>query len=234
MRHAFNSLAVVCFSLLNLSMSAPVVRSSNTQCPMITVDCPAQVVKQGETATITANVRGADPNLKLVYEWWISAGTIIAGQGTQTITIDTTGIAGETPTATVEVGGLDSSCGKTASCSLIPDCIVVSRRFDKYGDLAFADEKKRLDYFAEQLKNEPGSEGHIMVYGKRGARAGDAQARAARIKDYLITKARIEAERLLTIDGGDHERFAVELWITPQGAQPPSPLDQYGESKEGN
>jgi hypothetical protein len=110
----------------------------------------------------------------------------------------------------------------------------VSRRFDKYGDLAFADEKKRLDYFAEQLKNEPGSQGYIMVYGKRGAPAAEAQTRATRAKDYLVTKGGIVAERLETIDGGDHERLAVELWITPQGARPPSPLDQYGESRDSN
>ena len=109
-----------------------------------------------------------------------------------------------------------------------------SRRFDKYGDLAFADEKKRLDYFAEQLKNEPASQGYIMVYGKRGAPAGEAEARAARAKDYLITTRGIVAERLVTIDGGDHDRLAVELWLTPEGGQPPSPLDQYGESRDSN
>ncbi|HYY58499.1 MAG TPA: hypothetical protein VE842_14295 [Pyrinomonadaceae bacterium] len=233
MRRTFNCLAVICFSLLCLGTSTP-AQAPGAQCPTITVDCPTQIIEPGETATISATIEGADPSLKLTYNWSVSAGTIIAGQGTQTITIDTTGTAGQTSTATVELGGLDSSCHKIASCSLVPHHSIVSRRFDKYGDLAFEDEKKRLDYFAEQLKNEPDSQGYIMVYGKRGALAGEAEARATRAKDYLVTKRAIAAERLVTIDGGDHERFAIELWLTPQGGQPPSPLDQYGESREGN
>ncbi|HEX8775506.1 MAG TPA: hypothetical protein VF735_18195 [Pyrinomonadaceae bacterium] len=232
MRRALNSLALVCFALLSVGSGTP-SQAPATECPTVTVDCPTQVVAQGEKATITANVTGAAPSLTLSYVWTVSAGIIIAGQGTPTITIDTTGVSGQSVTATVEVEGLDSVCGKTASCSLSPDCIVVSRRFDKYGDLAFADEKKRLDHFAERLKNEPGSHGYIMVYGKRGARAGEAQARVNRAKDYLVTKAGILGERLVTVDGGDHERFSIELWITPQGAQPPSPVDQYGEAPEG-
>lgn len=238
MRRALKSLALVCFSLLSLSMSTA-SQSPEAQCPVVAVDCLTQSAGAGETATITANVAGATPGLELSYNWSLSAGVIIAGQGTPTITINTTGITGQTITATIEVGGLASSCGKTASCSLPTHYLLVSRRFDKYGDLAFADEKKRLDHFAEQLKNEPDSQGHIMVYGKRSVRAGDshageAQARGNRAKDYLVTKGGIEAERLVTIDGGDHERFAVELWITPPGARPPTPLDQYGESRETN
>jgi hypothetical protein len=233
MRRAFKCLATVCVSLLSLSMSAP-VRSPGAECPTITVDCPTQIITPGETTTVTASVAGADPNLKLSYNWSLSAGTIIAGQGTATITIDTNGNGGQTTTATVEVDGLDSSCQKTASCTLAPNEVIVSRRFDKFGDLAFVDEKKRLDYFAEQLKADPDLQGYILVYGKRGARAGEAQARATRAKDYLVTKGGIVAERLVTIDGGDHARLEIELWLASQGAQPPSPLDDHGEPRESN
>lgn len=188
------------------------------------------MVMPGETATITANVAGAAQNLKLEYAWEISAGIIIAGQGTPTITIDTTGTAGATVTATVEISGLDSSCQKTASCTLTPYEVIVSRRFDKYGDLAFADEKKRLNNFAEQLKNEPDSQAYIIAYGKQGARSGEAQARADRAKQYLVDKLGIKAERIVTVDGGVHVRFALELWITPQGGRPPSAQDEEVES----
>jgi hypothetical protein len=233
MRRSFNCLAVVCFSLLSLSMTVP-SQSPATECPTIVVDCPTSCYKPGQSFTVTVNVTGADPTKSLSYNWSVSSGTITSGQGTTSITLIQPADC-QVMTATVEVTGLDASCINTASCSTTTDCCWgVSRPFDKYGDLAFADEKKRLDHFAEQLKKEPDAKGHIMIYGKRGAHADEAQARAARIKDYLITKAGIPAERLVTIDGGDHERFAVELWITPQGARPPEPLDQYGESREGN
>ena len=234
MRRALNSLALVCFALLSLSMRTP-QQSPATQCPTITIDCPTSCYKPGQPFTVTANVAGIDASKSLSYVWSVSSGTVTSGQGTSSITITQSDNC-LTMTATVEVKGLDASCQSTASCSTNTDCcwLPQSRRFDKYGDLVFADEKKRLDHFAEQLKNEPESQGHIMVYGKRGARAGEAQARATRAKDYLVAKGGIVAERLVTIDGGDHEKFAIELWITPAGGQPPSPVDQYGESRETN
>lgn len=234
MRRTLKCLAMVCVSLLSLSMSAP-VRSPGAECPTVMVDCPTSCYKPGQPFTVTASVTGGDPTKSLSYNWSVSSGTINSGQGTPSITL-TQPTDCQIITATVEITGLDASCQNTASCSTTTDCcwIPVSRPFDKYGDLAFADEKKRLDYFAEQLKNEPDSQGYILVYSKRGARAGEAQARATRAKDYLVTKGGIVAERLVTIDGGDHERLAIELWITPQGGRPPSPLDDQGEPRESN
>lgn len=233
MRRTFQCLAVICCSLLSLSMSAP-SQSPSASCLTVEIDCPTDCYKPDKPFTVTARVTGADPKKELSYNWTISRGVISSGQGTSSITI-TEETACEIMTATVEVTGLDADCPNTVSCTSVTECcMVVSRPFDKYGDLAFADEKKRLDYFAEQLKNDPDAQGYIMVYGKRGARAGEAQARAIRAKDYLVTKGGIVAERLVTIDGGDHERFAIELWFTPQGARPPTPLDDHGEPRESN
>ncbi|HEX8135965.1 MAG TPA: hypothetical protein VF544_00100 [Pyrinomonadaceae bacterium] len=234
MRRGLNCLAVLCFSLLAFGASKP-AQSPKTECPAITIDCPTSCYKPGQPFTVTANVTGVDPKLSLSYEWELSSGTITSGQGTASITV-TEETDCQIITATVRVKGLDAACQNSASCSTVTDCCwtAVSRRFDKYGDLAFVDEKKRLDYFAEQLKNEPGAQGYILVYGRRGAPAGEAKARATRAKDYLVTKLGIEAGRLVTIDGGVHERLAVELWITPFGAQPPSPVNDQGDEVEGN
>lgn len=223
MRRAYKCLTVVCCSLLSLSMSTP-PPSPTIKCPSITVECPADFLQPGEPFTIKANVTDADPSLNLTYNWSVSAGTITSGQGTSTIIMDTTGTTGQTITATLEVTGLDSTCANTASCTYIACLAPVSRRFDRYGDLGFADEKKRLDYFAEQLQKEPGSQAHIIVYGKQGApRAGEAQARADRAKDYLVNKRGIAAERITTVDGGIRSRLMIELWIAPQGAPAPQP-----------
>jgi hypothetical protein len=226
MQRRFTSLAVICFSLISLSMNLS-AQSSNTQCPTVEVDCPTDCYKSGEPFTVTARVTGADPNKSLSYNWTISRGVINGGQGTATITVVRETNC-ETFTATVEVTGLDAECPNTASCTSVTHCCFgVSRPFDRFGDLAFADEKKRLDYFAEQLEKEPGSQAHIIVYGKRGApRAGEAQARADRAKDYLVNKRGIAAERIKTVDGGLRERLKIELWIVPQGALPPPPEEQ--------
>src|SRR3989440_4475436 len=135
-------------------------------CPTVRVSCPGDL-DQGAPATFTAEVGQGTPEVTPTYNWTVSAGTITSGQGTSSITVDTKGLGGQTVTATVEVGGVDPSCGRTASCSTpvrpIPRAPV---KFDTYGNIRFNDEKARLDNFAIQLQNEPNAQGYIIRYGR--------------------------------------------------------------------
>jgi hypothetical protein len=195
-------------------------------CPTISVSCPSDV-DQGAPITFGASVNG-DANV--TYNWSVSAGTISGGQGTSSITVNTDGLGGQTVTATVELGGLDPSCSRTASCTtgiraLIPPAV----KFDEYGDIRFNDEKARLDNYAIQLQNQPGSQGYIIGY---GTCSGDglcshtscivAQKRIERAKDYLVNTRGIDAGRVVTVDGGCRADVAVELWVVPTGATPPA------------
>ncbi|MBX5479194.1 MAG: hypothetical protein IRZ19_08955 [Pyrinomonas methylaliphatogenes] len=190
-------------------------------CPTISVSCPTEPVQAGQPITFTANVQGAPEGRTLTYNWTVSAGTITSGQGTPTIQVDTTGLGGQTVTATVEIGGLDASCTSTASCSASVVQPPQASKFDEYGNIAFNDEKARLDNFAIQLQNQPGAQGYIIAYGGRRGRVGEALRRAERAKNYLVSTRGIEAGRIVTVDGGYRETLTVELWIVPQGAQPP-------------
>jgi hypothetical protein len=185
-------------------------------CPTVSVSCPADV-ELGAPITFNASV-GGDANV--TYNWTISAGTISSGQGTSSITVDSNGLGGQTVTATLELGGLDPSCSRTASCStLVKGALPQARKFDEYGNIKFNDEKARLDNYAIQLQNEPGSQGYIIAY---GACEGEAQARADRAKDYLVNTRGIDGGRLVTIDGGCAPELKVELWIVPTGAAAPT------------
>jgi len=185
-------------------------------CPTISVSCPADV-DQGAPITFSASGAG---DMNVTYNWSVSAGTISGGQGTSTITVDTTGIGGQTVTATVELGGLDPSCSRTASCSTsVKTPPQPPVKFDEYGNIKFNDEKARLDNYAIQLQNQPGSQGYIIAY---GSCEGEAQARADRAKDYLVNTRGIDAGRLVTIDGGCMPELKVELWIVPTGATAPA------------
>ena len=184
-------------------------------CPTISVSCPSDV-DQGSPITYTASAGNAN----VTYNWSVSAGTISSGQGTSSITVDTAGLGGQTVTATVDVSGLDPSCSKTASCSTsVRPAPAVPYKFDEYGNIKFNDEKARLDNYAIQLQNAPGSQGYIIAY---GTCAGEAQARADRAKDYLVNTRGIDAGRLTTVDGGCKSDLAVQLWLVPTGATPPS------------
>jgi hypothetical protein len=185
-------------------------------CPTVSVSCPSDV-DQGSPITYTASVSG---DMSVTYNWSVSAGTISGGQGTSSITVDTTGLGGQTVTATVELGGLDPSCSRTASCSTsIRAPVPPAVKFDEYGNIRFNDEKARLDNYAIQLQNQPGSQGYIVAY---GSCAGEAEARANRAKDYLVNTRGVDASRLMTVDGGCRSDLAVELWVVPTGATPPA------------
>jgi hypothetical protein len=188
-------------------------------CPTVSVSCPSQA-DPGSPVTFTASVSN-DSGLSLTYNWSVSAGTISSGQGTSTITVDTAGLGGQTVTATVSLGGADPSCtGTTASCSVtITAPPPPPTKFDEYGNIKFNDEKARLDNYAIQLQNSPGSTGTIIVY---GSCAGEGQTRGDRAKDYLVNTRGIDAGRITVIDGGCRSDLLVQLWIVPAGSTAPA------------
>lgn len=97
-------------------------------------------------------------------------------------------------------------------------------RFDNYGDLRFADEKARLDNFAIELWQKRLAKGYIIVYRRTGQSARIAAVRALQAKKYLISARRIKASRLVILIGQPIGEFTVELYIVPEGAEPPTPL----------
>jgi hypothetical protein len=196
----------------------------NIVCPTVTVSCPDSVM-DGSSANISATVVSAGTPPVSTYNWSVSAGTITSGQGTSSITVDTSGKGGSTITATVEVGGPDPSCTRTWSCSVpVSPKPNPPRKFDEYGNIRFNDEKARLDNFAIQLQNEPGAQGYIYGYGSCGS---EGQERGKRAKDYLVNTRGIDAGRLVVVDGGCKPELKVELWIVPQGATA-APADTSG------
>lgn len=188
-------------------------------CPTVAVSCPSDV-SEGGSITFTANFTQGTPQVTPTYNWTVSAGTITSGQGTSSITVDTKGLGGNTVTATVEVGGVDPSCGRTASCSTpVRPNPKPPVKFDEYGNIRFNDEKARLDNYAIQLQNDPQSQGYIIGYGSCDA---EGQTRANRAKDYLVNTRGIDAGRIMVVDGGCMPELKVELWIVPPGATPPA------------
>jgi hypothetical protein len=187
-------------------------------CPNVTVSC-SDMVDAGTPATFTANFQQGTPTVSETYNWTVSAGTITSGQGTSSITVDTTGLGGQSITATVEIGGVDPTCNRTASCTTPVRQQVGPRKFDEYGNIRFNDEKARLDNYAIQLQNEPSSTGVIIAYGSCD---GEGMTRGNRAKDYLVNTRGIDAGRITVVDGGCRSELHVELWIVPSGAMAPA------------
>jgi hypothetical protein len=81
-----------------------------------TVSCPADI---GSKQTLTFIATAYGPlTTPPIYQWSLPAGKIISGQGTSTIGVDVSELAGQSATATVSIGGLDPGCKEiVASCT---------------------------------------------------------------------------------------------------------------------
>lgn len=189
-------------------------------CPTVNVTCPDSVA-ENQPATFTATLSGGTANITPTYNWNISAGRIVSGQGTPSITVDTAGLAGQTIRATLDIGGFGVPC--PASCATSIPIANKPRKFDEYYNIARNDEKARLDNYAIQLQSEPRSQGYVIVHPPRRARAGEAEARAKRISDYLINTRGIDSSRITVTIAAPREDWLFELWIVPEGAPLPTP-----------
>jgi hypothetical protein len=191
-------------------------------CPAIEIVCPTNT-PYGQPLTFSSRLTGGVPaNTSAVYNWSVSAGKIISGQGSDNIKVDTTDLGGQPITATLSVGGYNLDC--VASCTIVPALpMPASRKFDEFPDIARNDEKARLDNFGIELQNDPKATGYVIVYPGRSSKRNEVQDHFARVIDYLVNSRQMDKSRIVTIEGPKRDQLFVELWVTPQGATPPNP-----------
>lgn len=190
-------------------------------CPAVEISCPTAVAID-KPLTFTSRSTGGTAGITPVYNWTVSVGTITAGQGTDTITVDTTGLAGQTIRASLSVGGYNLECAADCAVSL-PLPKLISRKFDEFPDIARNDEKARLDNFGIELQNDPTATAYVIVYPGKSSKRGEVQQHAARVVDYLVNSRNLDQHRIVTLVGPVRDQLSVELWLTPQGATPPKP-----------
>jgi len=191
-------------------------------CPAIEISCPTTVAVD-QPLTFTSRYSGGVPaNVRPVYNWTVSAGTIIEGQGTDTIKVDTKGLAGQSVRASLSMGGYNLECA--ADCAVtIPLPKPVGYKFDEFPDIARNDEKARLDNLAISLQQDPTATGYVIVFPGRTSKRAEVQDHFGRVVDYLVNSRGMDRSRIKTIEGPKKDRLSVQLWITPQGATPPNP-----------
>ena len=191
-------------------------------CPAIEIVCPTYITL-GQPITFSSRLTGGIPaNTNAGYNWTVSAGTIIEGQGTDTIKVDTTGLGGQSVKASLSVGGYNLECA--AECAVaVPLPPLTISKFDEFGDISRNDEKARLDNYGIALQNDPKATAYVVVYPGRYSKKGDVQHHANRIVDYLVNSRGLDKSRIVTLVGPAKDNLLVNLWIVPQGATPPNP-----------
>jgi len=211
---------------LNYRPGTPPVATS--PCPFpINLSAPS-TVNEGEVITYTSDVSYAGTS-PLNFTWTVTPANarILSGAGTPTITVDSTGLAGQHMSATVAVddGSGEPACRRVAQASsyIAPQSFRESpaREFDVCCNCSFNNQKARLDNLVVELQNDPSAKAYILTYGGRSSRSGLADRLGARARDYLVGNRGIEPSRIVIVNGGFREEDCVELWIVPNGATPP-------------
>lgn len=192
-------------------------------CPTVTVS-GGGVVAPGTPLTFTANLGGGTA-ADVTYNWTVSAGTISSGQGTPSISVDTTGLPDQTNVqATVTVSGtaLCANCTPTATeTGSISNPKPLAREIDQFGTLPADEVKARIDALYVALGNEPNAQGYIINYGTDR----EIAAREKQIRDAIRFR-KYDASRVTLVRGGANPNGAgvyTRIWIVPAGADNPQP-----------
>lgn len=114
--------------------------------------------------------------------------------------------------AVIAARGIDSSaCAKSWS-----DVFWL----DKYGDIAWEDEKARLDNFAIELMDDPNSIGYYYIMVGKESCSGEGQARAIRAKDYMTKVRHADWSRIIWRDIGYGDDLMASIWLSQRGKAP--------------
>jgi hypothetical protein len=194
-------------------------------CPNLAIQPlnPGQV-RVGQPVGFVANINGGDPKVFPSIVWNTSAGTIIQGQGSRRIAVDSSSAA-DAPDRTIKadvwVGGYAPQCVLQASASVkvIPPAI----KFGDFGELPDKKVSENLKALADYYSQLPNTDMlWIIVYSGRNSERGFAFTRGKKFKDELIADG-VNSRRVAVIDGGYMEDPLFDFWIVPSGAQPPQP-----------
>jgi hypothetical protein len=204
-----------------------------TDCVPIVV-CPTDVrvavdrelINEGETATFTASATLNNNNP--AYNWTVSAGEIVSGQGTPTLVVRAApGTGGSNITASVNFGNIDPTCqGLSGSATTQVVRPPVTELVDEYERLPADAEKARLDNAATRLQADPNARLFIIGYGGSGRRGGNAEAqrRINFVVNYLTRNRQIDPARIVSVNGGASTsgQARTQIYIVPAGATEPT------------
>ncbi|HEV2836689.1 MAG TPA: hypothetical protein VGW58_15320 [Pyrinomonadaceae bacterium] len=208
-----------------------------SECPFLRVLSPGYVPRPDAPFQIRAAIESNQKQTRPTFAWRLSSGKIVAGQGTDTITVEVPADMIGKVFAKVDVSGYSFECPNHSTSGTSTTIVGVSNfLFETFGSICWEDEQARVDNFTIFVQENPELNAYVVVYDGRcysscGSdyplrrphypRRGYAELRAKRIKDYMNLSRGVSPDRVTTLNGGYRESFEVELWLAPRGAPPP-------------
>ena len=214
----------VCLKIVEQSISRP--------CPYdIRVDGPEKVL-EGDLITFAAFNAVTNSATPLKYVWKVSpdSSKITSGQGTPAITVDTSGMGGQSIEAYLDVTDdiYGSTCFQKNSVRTDVEKQVMPEpmRCDSFESQAFDEDKARFDNCVISLQSSPDAQLYIIVYqgtDRASMKRNTADKLSKRTLDYLVKTRGVDPRRISIVNWGTRPKTSFEIWIIPPGAQPPVP-----------
>lgn len=189
--------------------------NQTSPCPTISITSSPETINSGQTTTFTANVI-TQSNKLLIYNWSVSTGKIIEGQGTSVIEVKTSyEIIGEDVTVAVEIKGLPEHCLNTATYqTATPVNCILPMILDEYEKLPFSEEKARLANAAVYLKKQPESSALFIIGFTEKESFSSIKIRVDKISKYLIESSGIAKDKIIFVFSEDTNQ-STTIYLQP-------------------
>lgn len=204
----------------------------STPCPYrFHLEGPDQIT-EGDVITFAAINSGTAP-IPIRYAWRVSPNSVrvTSGIGTPSITVDSTGMGGQTIDAELDVNDdvYDSKCRQVIS---VPTTVTrlptppepKPFRCDEFEAKAPDDDKARFDNCVIQAQNTPDAQLYVIIYpgtDRPSMTTHTYDRLSKRALDYMVKVRGFDPRRISIVKGGPRVKTTYEIWIVPPGAQPP-------------
>lgn len=206
--------------LVVLLFSITTFGQTNPLCPVVKFTMPKYFTQPGAEMAFSVFVGGESKNLKLEYNWSVSAGKIAEGQGTAAIKLSTTmEMQGSFVTAKVEIKGLPKNCpnkfsggGLLASINYDP--------LDSYGKVSLREEIARFDNLYFSLAMDKTSRGFILMEISEKETFAAAKKRIRALLKF-ITERRIYSKDKITFAIKKSSEHRTTIIVVPKDIKLP-------------
>ncbi len=194
-------------------------KSESVVCKEIRVYSDTSKFDKDKTINFSA---GTSYNSKAgeLFQWKVSVGEIITGQGTNNITVDLRNVSDKHITASAESDDLPYSCPKLGYT--IADLANKPLQIDSAVRYNYSDLSARMDALRVALGNDPIAKGYIIVYANRDRGAADME-RAIRSVQRIFAFLALDPNRYTIVRGGYRDYDTVDTWLLQPGDTPPQP-----------
>jgi hypothetical protein len=198
-------------------------------CPYdVHVDAQENVL-EGASITFSA-INAVTASVPLHYRWTVepSGFVITSGVDTNTITVSTEGMGGQTVTAYLDVTDdvYGATCMQKNSAKTIVEKkppLPTSVPCDTFVSRSHDDDKARLDNCVINVQSNPDDRMYIILYQGTDKRSINADKLGRRTRDYLVKNRGVDPGRITITKGGFRPQTTMEVWTVPPGASLPIP-----------